>query len=261
MDAGLPGTMGLAMFKVAVLMLSLMIAAYPVYRVVCMWLDKSLEAHEAVLYLGALVMLLLGIIAGWGTPVGWLLLFALIALCLGLPLLNRAADKAALRRMEDADIRSFTATLERQPKNTYLRERLARIMLSRKQYEPALVQLDLALQALPKDRQLERLRERVETERRRAVEHLKVCPKCATENREEAGICVKCGFLFVDPADFFRLLATPPALQAAKWGGLGMLALGLLLIALQASLLIATVVLFFAILSIFWYGYVYLSRA
>lgn len=260
MDAGAPGTIGLAMFKGAVVILSFLIAAYPFYRVVSMWLDRSLEAHEAVLYLGTLLMLFVGIIAAWGTPVGWLLLVALIILCLGLPLLNRVADRMALKRMEDEDIRTFTVSLQHQPKNTYYRERLAKIMLARKQYEPALGQLDLALEVAPKDRNLERLRERVETERRRAVEHLKVCPKCMAENHEEASVCVRCGFPFVDPADLFRLLWTPAALQAAKWGGVVMLALGLVLVALGASLLIATALLFLAIVSIFWYGYVHLSR-
>lgn len=260
MDAAAPGTIGLAMFKGAIAILSFIIAAYPFYRVVCMWLDRTIEAHEAVLYLGTLLMLFLGIIAAWGTPIGWLLLFALVALCLGLPLLNRIADKMALRRLEDEDIRTFTEALQAQPKNTYYRERLAKIMLARKQYEPALAQVDMALAVMPKDRNLERLRERVDTERRRVVERLKVCPKCVTENHQEASMCSKCGFLFVDPSDVMRLLWTPAALQAAKWGGVGLLALGLLLVALQMNLGVVTLILFFAILSIFWYGYAHLSQ-
>lgn len=260
MDAGGPGTIGLAMFKGAVALLSFTVAAYPFYRVVSMWIEKSLEAHEAVLYLGTLLMLFVGSIAAWGTPLGWLLLSALFTVCLGLPLLNRIADKMALRQMEDEDVRNFTATLQQQPHNTYYRERLAKILLARKQYELALTQLDLALQSTPKDRNLERLRERVETERRRAVERLKVCPKCTTEHPPEAAVCVQCGFPFMDPADLLRLLWTPEALAAAKWGGVGMLALGLLLLALHMNLTVVTLILFFAIVSIFWYGYVHLSQ-
>ena len=260
MDAGAPGTIGFAMFKGAVLVFSLVIAAYPIYRVVCMWFDKTLESHEAFLYLGTLLMLMLGIIAAWGTPLGWLLLTALLVCCLGLPLLNRIADKVALRRMEDHDIRQFTASLEQQPKNTYYRERLARLFLARRQYDVALAQMKAALEVAPTDPNLVRLRERIETERRRTVERLKICPKCAAENHQESGACGKCGFLFIDPADLLRLLWTKPALEAAKWGGVGLMVVGMALLALQANLLLATAVFFFAILSIFWYGFVHLSR-
>ncbi|MEI6503545.1 MAG: hypothetical protein WCP21_21240, partial [Armatimonadota bacterium] len=213
MEAGAPGTIGVAMFRGAALIFSLVIAAYPFYRVVSMWFDKALESHEAFLYLGALLMLLLGIITAWGTPLGWLLLAALLVCCLGLPLLSRIADRATLRRLEDDDIRKFTASLERQPQNTYSRERLARIFLGRRQYEVALAQMKAALDVAPTDTNLTRLRERIETERRRAVERLKVCPKCAAENHQESGGCAQCGFLFVDPADLLRMLWTKPALQ------------------------------------------------
>lgn len=261
MDAGAPGTIGVAMFKGAVLIFSFMIAAYPIYRVVCMWFDKTLESHEAFLYLGTLLMLMLGIVAAWGTPLGWMLLIALLVCCLGLPLLNRVADRVSLRRMEDDDLRQFTASLERQPKNTYYRERLARIFLSRRQYDFALAQMKAALEVAPSDPSLTRLHERIETERRRAVERLKVCPKCAAENHQESGACVKCGFLFMDPSDLLRVLWTKPALEAAKWGGVGLLVVGIALLALQASLLLATGVFFLALVSVFWYGYVLLSRS
>lgn len=261
MDAGAPGTIGVAMFKGAALVFCLVIAAYPFYRVVSMWFDKALESHEAFLYLGALLMLMLGIITAWGTPLGWLLLAALLVCCLGLPLLNRIADRATLRRLEETDIRRFTASLEQQPRNNYSRERLARIFLARRQYDFALAQMKAALDTAPTDTNLVRLNERIETERRRSVERLKVCPKCAAENHQESGVCVNCGFLFIDPGDLLRMLWTRPALEAAKWGGVGLLALGLLLLAMEAELLLVTAVFFLAILFIFWYGFVHLSRA
>lgn len=261
MDAGAPGAVGLAMFRGAVLIFGFMIAAYPLYRVVGLWLDKSIEAHEAVLYLGTLLMLLIGIVAAWGTPLGWLLLLALLVCCLGLPLLNRIADKVALRRMEDDDIRTFSEALAQQPKNTYYRERLARIFLARRQYDVALAQMKAALETSPRDTNLERLRERIETERRRTVERLRVCPKCSAENHQEAGGCAQCGFLFMDPHDLLRVLWTRPALEAAKWGGVGLVAVGMVLLVLQASVLLVTGVFFLALVSVFWYGYVHLSRA
>lgn len=260
MDPSGAGNIGLAMFKVSIIAFSLLIAAYPFYRVISMWLDKSLDSQETVLYLSTLTLLLLGIITTWGTPLGGLLLLALVVSCLGLPLLNRLADRIALRRMEEADIQRFSATLKQQPKNVYFRERLARIFLSRRQYDLAMAQMDLALQVAPEDRNLERLRERIETERRRTVQRLKICPKCAQESRAEATVCAHCGFLFMDPADLFRLLWTKPALDAAKWGGLGLVLVGMLLLLLGADLYAATAVFFLAILSIFWYGYVHLTR-
>jgi hypothetical protein len=260
MDPGAPGTVGFAVLKGSAIVFCIVALAYPFYRVLSMWIDRALDASEAVLYLGTLTLLLLGVIVTLGTPVGWLLLAALLASCLGLPLLNRVGERLALRRMEDSDIREFSATLQRQPRNTYLRERLARILLSRRQYELALAQVELALEATPKDRNLELLRDRVRTEHRRVVERLKICPKCAAENHAEAGCCASCAFLFVDPADLVRVFWTRPALDAARWGGLGMLLLGLVLMLLSANLVVVTGLLFLAIVSLFWYGYVHLSR-
>lgn len=260
MDFAAPANMGFAFIKGAALVFSLMVAAYPIYRVVSMWIDRAIEAHEAVLYLGTLLMLLLGIIATWGTPLGWLLLLAMIVCCLGLPLLNRIADRATLRRLEDDDIRKFTASLERQPKNTYYRERLARLFLARREYELALAQLKAAREVDPLDRNLARLEERIAAEQRRTVEHLKLCPKCNTENSQESGVCTQCGFLFMDPSDLFRLLWSKPALEAAKWGGVGMVALGMVLVVLEAHVVFVIGVFTLAIVSVFWYGYAHLSR-
>jgi ribosomal protein S27AE len=255
-----PGSVGFVLFKVSAIAFSLLIAAYPFYRVVSMWLDKTLESQEAILYLGVLLLLLLGIISSWGTPIGWLLLLSLVVGCCGLPLLNRLADKAALRKMEDADIQRFSATLKQQPKNVYYRERLARIFLGRRQYDLALAQLDLALETTPQDRNLTRLRERVETEQRRTVERLKVCPKCGQESHADSAACAHCGFLFMDPSDILRLLWTKPALEATKWSGVGLLLAGTVLAIVGASPFLAATVMFFGIVCIFWYGYVHLTR-
>lgn len=260
MDPGAPGTIGLAVVKGSVIVLSLLIVAYPFYRVVSMWIERTLEASEALFYLGTLTMLLLGVIAAWGTPLGVLLLLALILSCLGLPLLNRLADKLALRRMEDEDIREFSATLLHQPKNTYFRERLARIFLARKQWDLALAEVEQALEVTPKDRNLERLRDRIATEQRRTVGHLKVCPKCFHEASAEAGACASCGHRFVDPSDFLRLLWTAPALQAACWGGPTMLFASMLLMVLHANFALVTLLGFFGVAFCFWYIYVLLTR-
>lgn len=260
MDPGSVGVMGSAFFKGGVIVFAFIIAAYPFYRVLSMWFEKSVDGSEAGIYLGLLLFLLLGIVASWGTIVGLLLLLSLVIACLGLPLLNRISEKVALRRMEDDDVLSFTQSLKEQPKNTYARERLARIFLGRREYDLALYQVDQALEVQPRDRTFERLRDRIETDQRRAVHHLKVCPKCVTENPPDAGACLRCGFMFVDPGDLLRVLWSEPALQAARWGGLGMIIFGAIMLMLDLNPALVTLVMLLGLASIFWYMYVHFSR-
>lgn len=260
MDPAAAGTFGYAMLKASAIIFAMMVMAYPVYRVVSMWFDRALDGSEATLYLTVLLFLFLGIIVAGGTPLGWLLLAALLALCLGLPILNHAADRMALRRMEDEDIAKFSEGLRRQPRNIYLRERLGRIFLGRREYEMAWAQIKEALDTQPEDPGLKRLLERIETERRREQQHLKPCPKCAAENPETAGACLRCGFRFVDPGDLLRALWSKPALQALKWSGLGLLIAGLAVLVLHASVLLAGLLLVVGIACMFWYLYAHLSR-
>jgi hypothetical protein len=260
LDPGAAGNVGFAMMKASAIIFSMMIMAYPVYRIIAMWLDRAIDASEAFLYLTVLLFLFLGIIVGWGTVIGWVLLAALLLGCLGLPLINQAADRIALRRMEDADIAAFSETLRRQPRNVYLRERLGRIFLQRRQYDLAWAQIKEALSAQPEDPGLKRLLERIETEHRREREHLKLCPKCSAENPDIAGACLRCGFHFVDPDDLLRMLWSESAQQAIMWSGLGTLLVGLVVLACGVSLALAGVLLLSGVACLFWTLYARLSR-
>lgn len=260
MDPAAAGTFGFAVFKGAAIVFAMMIMAYPVYRVISLWLDRTLTASEAILYLTGLLFLFFGIIVGWGTGLGWLLMAALMLGCLGLPIINQLADRLALRRMEDEDIRHFAEALRRQPRNTYLHERLARIFLKRRQYEFAYAHAKEAVNIAPTDPGLKRLLERVETELRREQEHLRLCPKCYVENPDTAVVCHQCGFAFTDPGDLLRVLWSRPGLEAAKWSGITMLAAGLLLLALGVSVVLSGTLMMFGAAGLFWYLYAHFSR-
>lgn len=260
MDPGSAGLIGEAMFKGSVIAMAFMIMAYPFYRVIAMWFDRSLSSGEALIYLGVDLALSLGLIVSWGTFLSWLCLLGIIFSTLGVPLLDRISDKMALRRMEDDDIRDFTATLRQQPANVYLRERLARIFFSRQQYDFALAQLDQALETVPKDPQLTRLRELIVTERRRKTERLKVCPKCMHENPLGTSSCAHCGFMFIDPSDLLRAFWSEPALHACRWGGPGMILLGLVLLLVGLNLFFSGLLILSGATCLFWLLYVSLTR-
>jgi len=259
-DPGAAGTFGFAVFRGAAIVFAMMVMAYPIYRVVGLYFDRALNANETVLYLTALLFLFLGIIVGWGSPLGWMLMAALLVGCLGLPVINRLADRIALRRMEDDDIRKFAETLQKQPRNTYLHERLARIFLGRREYELALSHAKQANEISPEDPAFKRLVERIQTEQRRDEQRLKLCPKCFAENPPGAGACLKCGFHFLDPADFLRLLWAGPALEAIKWSGLAMMGAGLVLLVGRVSMLGASLLMMLGIASLFWYMYAVFGR-
>jgi len=90
----------------------------------------------------------------------------------------------------------------------------------------------------------------------------RTCPKCGAENPAQAGACLRCGFLFVDPGDLLRVLWTEPALRAAKWGGLAAFVLGLaLLFLLHGSHAIPALLIFGGALGGFWHFYARMKRA
>jgi ribosomal protein L40E len=250
------GNIGLAMAQASMLVMALLIACYPIWRIVALWFDRALPTGEAVISLSVLVFLILGIIATAGTPISFVLLLALIVICCGVPLLNRLADHMALRRMADQDLRDYRLTVTRQPGNAYARERLARIYLDRKQYEEALEHVNAVLERDAKDPKFIGLKDRVETEKRRHLTRAKVCPKCTAENPPEAGACMECGFRFVDPGDFLRLLLSESGQQATRLAGIVFGALGIVLLLVGVAVVAAGLVFLFGIgcLMIFLYG-------
>jgi tetratricopeptide (TPR) repeat protein len=219
---------GAALGIFAVFVIGLIIMAYPFYRLGSLWLDRVLSTSEWLLYTGTLGLLVLGFIATFGTPLGWLVLAAMLFACCGVPLLNQLGDRRALRRMQDEDIASYLATLTHQPSNLYVRERLARLYIAREQWAEALQQLKQALYYEPENKGLKLLAKRAETALRRQQTGSRPCPKCMTENPGEVMICLKCGYYFIDPGDILHNLLGKSSRQAVLYGGLGTVALALL---------------------------------
>ena len=250
---------GGTIIKVCVMALCLMAMAYPVYRVVGLWFDRAITGGELTIYLTVLVFLIIGVIATLGTPLGFFMVLLLLATCCGVPLLNRFTDKVALRRMEDEDLTEFRMTIVHQPGNAYARERLVRIYLGRRQFDEALEQVKAALDVQPKAPIFLQLHDRIETERRRAATHAKVCPKCSAENPPEAGACLGCGFRFADPEDFLRLLFSESGQQATRWAGVAFGALGLLMLIFGVAKIAAGMLFLFGIMCMMLYLYARLT--
>lgn len=254
-----PGGIGSAILHVSVMVLCLMVAAYPVYRLLALWFDRAISTAEAIIYITLLVFLVVGIMATLGSPLGYVLIAAFVASCVGVPVLNRLADQASLRRMEDQDITEFRMTLVHQPGNKYAHERLARIYWRRRQYDEALTHVEAVLKEDPKEPTFRVLKERLETDRRRAITKAKVCPKCFVENPPDAAACLECGFAFTDPGDLVRMLLGDNGQQALRWAGLSFGLLGLILLLAHVAVLAAGLLFLFGIVCLMLYLYARLS--
>lgn len=254
-----PGAVGGVVFNVSVMVLCLMAAAYPVYRVVALWFERAISTAEAVIYVTLLVFLIAGIMATLGSPLGYVLIAALVVSCVGVPVLNHLADQVSLRRMEDQDITEFRMTLVHQPGNKYAHERLARIYWRRQQYDDALAHVEAVLKLEPKEPTFRLLKERLETERRRAITKAKVCPKCFVENPPDAAACLECGFAFMDPGDLVRMLLGDTGQQALRWAGLSFGLLGLILLLVGVAMAAAGLLFLFGIVCLMLYLYARLS--
>ena len=239
-----------------IMLVSLALMVYPIFRIVTLLIERAFNFTEALFCLLTVLGIFGGVLSFWGTPAGWIFLLALVFVAAAVPLLSYFADRKALFRMEEDDLLQHRETLRRFPTHLDSYERIIRIHLRRGNHADAIAHCREALKISQANRTFELLLERAESEQRRAVGRLRLCPKCAAENPPEAGACLQCGFRFVDPVDFLRILWTRPALTAAVVFALVFGSLGLILLLAGLNATTGSLLLLTALVSAMWYMYV-----
>jgi len=200
--------------NVAVMAAVLMMISYPIYRVVSLLIERSIDALEAVIYLGALTGFVVGIMTSWGIPLAWLLLVMLGVLCLGYQLIQHMVERRAMNIMDGEDLEECQELMERQPKNKWSYERAVNICRRRGEYERAIGYMEGYLRQVPDDKEMERRLRQLKRTVRQQSTGAKLCPECGTENYAGAGKCISCGRVLALPGDFLAGCATEAGLKA-----------------------------------------------
>ncbi len=228
-------SVGEVYFSVMVMAITLMMIAYPVYRVLSMLVDKSIETLEAVIYLGALAGFIAGIMTSWGTPVGWLLLVMLAMLCLGYRFIQQAAERRSMAHMDNEDLADCEQVMKLHPSNEWAYERATDICRRREDYERGAEYAERYLATVGSDTKMEiRLKQFKRLIRHRET-GVKVCPECHTENYAGASVCLNCGRSLALPGDFLAGCATETGIRAMAATGITLMLAGIILAAVGGS--------------------------
>ncbi|MFP3902598.1 MAG: tetratricopeptide repeat protein [Armatimonadota bacterium] len=210
---------------------SLLIVAYPVYRVVSLLIEGAITFLEMVIYLSILGGFVIGIMTTWGSPLGLLLLGMLVVLSFGHTYVQRAVEKRKLWAMDQQKLEGADASIRRNPQNRRPYETAVRILRRRHDYEQAAEYIEKYLQSVGEDRAFQRRLKILKRLIRQRATGVKVCPGCGGENPAGTGTCIYCGRVMTLPSDFLAGCATDIGIRAV-----GLTATTLLLAAIVTTI-------------------------
>jgi len=223
MGLELPG-LGLWLAKV---LLVLVVLAWPVYRVVSLWLEQSIGPLEALLAIGALLAFVCGIVATWGTPVGPLLWVLLLAAAVGLSVFDRFSQRRLSDELDDQEMSAAVRALQMDPHNVAAVSRMGDIHARRGNLEAAVACYQEAARLAPDDQEERaKLARAVEQQRRRAAGSL-FCPRCGAESPPGTKRCRECSRPLAGWSEVRESLAGSRHAVAAGWAAAALLVLAL----------------------------------
>jgi tetratricopeptide (TPR) repeat protein len=185
--------------------IALLIASYPVIRLISWWMDGGAEPILALCAI-FLYMALVVLAAGAPRPIAILVLVIIILSSLLLPYFGKVSEQKQNRRIDDEFIESYSRALEENPMNPAARIALAEALHKRGDLDQAIEHLSWTLQQFPKIAIIHRgqldtwTRER----ERRSAAPLIFCHMCHAENFSDARFCANCGVTFSSRAAVYE---------------------------------------------------------
>lgn len=198
-----------ALLNVFGILVACLIIAWPVYRVVTLWLEKAIGTGEAVLAIFILLAFLGGIMRTWGQPVSILVWLLLLALALVIVVGGRVKDRRKLNAFFRADVAAAQRAIEKDPDNAAAHMRLATLFEQRREFEVAIRHYQEVVRVVPRDSEARMaLSNCVERQRKAATGNL-ICWRCGRENAGDAAYCQGCGALISDRNLIVQRLTSP----------------------------------------------------
>lgn len=221
-----------AFLTVVAVFVACLILAWPIYRVVSLWLDQAIGTGEASLALFALLSFLGGIMRTWGQPLNVLLWLLLLATAAVISVGHRARRRIKLDEFFRADVAAAQRALAKDPDNAAAHMRLGTLYEQREDFDAAIEHYEQVTRTVPRDSEARLLLANVIEKRRRATTGHLICWRCGRENATDAAHCQACGVLISDRNRVLRWLALPKTSRA-----IAALAIASLISAVAGSLL------------------------
>jgi len=196
---------GEAFISVGIAVIALLIASYPVIRLIGWWMDGGAEPALAISAI-CLYMALVVLAAGAPRPVALLILVIIVLSSLLLPYFGQITEHRQNRRIDDELIESYSRALQENPMNPAARIALAQALYKRGDLDQAIEHLSWTLQQFPKLSTLHRgqLDSWTRERERRSAAPLIFCHICHAENLSGARSCANCGVAFSSRAAIYE---------------------------------------------------------
>lgn len=176
---------------------ALIVASYPVIRMIGWWIDGGAEPVLAML---SIVLYLVLVASAMAAPPGVAALIFLVILASAVltPIIGQAHEQAQLKTMDNQAMDRFAQALERNPHDAPARIALAELLHKRGERDQAIKHLTWTLQAFPSLSM--RIRPQLDSWRREKEREDTVppviCHICHAENAWNAVSCENCGAAF-----------------------------------------------------------------
>lgn len=234
------------------------VAGYPYYIILSMLFNNTASGTEAGIYFIVYTGFVGGMLATWGTGLGWLMLTLLLLLSISYPWLLGASERRAMWKMDLEDLAECDAFIRRAPAVIDSYDRAITICRRRGEYALAIQYAEAYLEAVGEDFKMQRRLDQLRRMVRRQTLGSKVCPVCDTENAPGAAECMRCGRLLALPTDVVAGCASETGLRALAATTITLLAIGIALALIKSSALAIAIVFVSAFVTAM--TYVYLRR-
>ena len=242
---------GHAVLTVGLVVVALIVSAFPVLKLIGWWMDGGAEPGLAILS----IFMYFVLIAMMMAAPAWLAVLLFVLICssaLLAPVMGKVSDKRQHRQIDDVRVQGWAAILERDPGNHAARIALAEVLRKRGELDLAIQHLSWIIQKSPQ--MALRVRPQMdawirEKDRIGAPKPI-ICHECHGENPHWVTACEMCGAQFGTRAGMahgIRLAGGPKAVIRTWLIAAGsiiavVLFFGFLPIEFAAPLAVATVI-------------------
>ena len=200
--------------------------------IVTLWLERILAGWETIgLFAGCAVFTGLTIVSAQ-SPAYWPMLMAMVGIGVGSWIAGRVTERGLQRRLLEDDARKARAAVEFDFKNVAAHSLLGDVHAQRGQWDKAIEEYEISLELEPNQPEERFKLERAVRQLSMAEGRSRECKGCGAEWPKDAEACPECGrsgSLVVAASKWM----SGGGVETLGWGALALLAVGVLLLAVQ----------------------------
>jgi hypothetical protein len=188
---------GSAIFTVIICVAALLVASYPVIKMIGWWIEGGAEPLLAMVSI-FLYIALVGFAMAAPPPVAGLIFVVIVVSAIATPVFGQVSDNVQLRRMDESRMETFARVLDGDPMNAPARMGLAECLHKRGEIEQAIEHMSWTLERFPKlgFSIKPKLDAWIREKDRQGVAQNVYCHMCHCENAYNATHCYECGAAF-----------------------------------------------------------------